>query len=62
MECSDEMEPANGTDVMAYEEAEVAEVIERCPELASLPDWFDAAQRMLMDLDILDASGPDDIL
>ena len=62
MECSDELEPANNTDVMAHEEAEVAGVIERCPELACLPDWFDAAQHMLMDLDVLDASGPDDIL
>ncbi len=45
-----------------HEEQEVAEVIERCPEIAALDDWFDVAQRMLMDLDLLDADGWADIL
>ena len=57
----DDMKRSTRGNAMAHEEAEVDEVIARCPELASLPDWFDAAQRLLMDLDSLD-DGLDGIL
>jgi hypothetical protein len=49
----DELEPASKGRAMAYELREIAEVIERCPELADLDNPLDAAQRMLMDLDSL---------
>lgn len=45
-----------------YEDDEVAEVIARCPEIANLPDWYDAAQRLAMDLDLLDADGWENLL
>lgn len=47
----DELEPASKGHAMAPELREVAEVIERCPELSDLDNPFDAAQLMLMDLD-----------
>ena len=50
----DELEPASGAQGMVHELREIADVIERCPELAELPDAFDAAQRLAMDLDSLD--------
>jgi hypothetical protein len=58
----DEMRPCGKEEragLLANELREVADVIEACPELADLPDWFDAAQRMLMDLDALDDPGND---
>ncbi len=60
-----ELESLSNADALAHrlrEADEVAEVIERNPELAGLPDWFDAAQRLLMDLDALDTGDLDDIL
>ena len=50
----DELEPGpdKGT-LLARELREIADVIERCPELAGLDDPLDAAQLMLMDLDDL---------
>lgn len=42
---------------MAYELREIADVIERNPELADLDNPLDAAQLLLMDLDSLDDDG-----
>jgi hypothetical protein len=51
---NDELEPGSRAGAIVHELREVADTIEANPELADLPDWYDAAQRMLMDLDSLD--------
>jgi hypothetical protein len=52
----DELEPGPSKAVfIAHELREAAEVIERCPELADLDNPLDAAQRMLTDLDSVQA-------
>lgn len=55
MDYTDELEPASKAGALAHELREVADVIERNPELADLPDPIAAAERLLGDLDDLDA-------
>ena len=51
----DELEPGPSKAVfIARELREMAEAIERCPELVDLDNPLDAAQLMLTDLDRLD--------
>ena len=47
-------EPGDKGACLAHELRELADVIERCPELADEPDPVAAAQRLLYDLDDLD--------
>jgi hypothetical protein len=47
-------EPGDKGACLAHELRELADVIERCPELADEPDPVAAAQRLLDDLDDLD--------
>lgn len=62
----DELEPGPSNAVSKAESRvrelrEVADMIEACPEIAGLDDWYDAALRMLMDLDALDIVDPGDL-
>ena len=50
----DDVEPADNEAYATHEDHEVDEVLERCPEIAGLSDWYDAAQRLASDLDGLD--------
>jgi hypothetical protein len=56
---NDELEPVTDNRMKAgllvHELREVADMIERCPELMETPNPYDAAQVMLMDLDSLDS-------
>jgi len=60
MDSDDELEPLSKAQVLVHELREVADTIEENPELADLDDWYDAAQRLRMDLDDLDDGGLDD--
>jgi hypothetical protein len=58
----DDAVPADNESYDTYQDDEVTEVIARCPEIADLPDRFDVAQLLLMDLDLLDVQGWEDLL